>query len=220
MKDYITTTGMIIKTTNLGEYDRRLVVLTSDRGKITIFARGARRQNSKYLAACAPFSFGEFKAFPGRDAYTLLEINVSNYFDSLRNDFGLSCLGMYFLEVADYYSRENNDDLQLLKLLYVSIRILEKIAQNNSSIDKRLVKSIFEIKTIVVNGEFPGVPTDIKLSSDCVSVINHIAEIEIERLYSFTVKEEVLSELESVSVLYCKRFMNHRFKSLELIEVL
>ncbi len=57
---------------------------------------------------------------------------------------------MYFLEVCDYCTRENNDERELLKLLYQSLRALTA-----KSLDHELVRYIFEIKTVVINGEFP-----------------------------------------------------------------
>lgn len=217
MNEYITTKGIVLKTTNLGEYDRRMVVLTEDRGKITVFGRGVRRMNNKHLAACSPFSFGQLKAFPGRDAYSLLEFSVNNYFEGLRTDFEISCMGMYFLELADYYTRENNDELMMLKLLYVSLRILEKRAKGECELPLELIRYIYEIKSIAVNGEFPGVPDNMKLSEAAAYAVNYIASINMEKLYSFNVTPEVLFELSGAAGYYRGRFLTGNFKSLELI---
>ena len=58
-----------------------------------------------------------------------------------------------FLEVADYYTRENNDEREMLKLVYQSLR-----AVLHKGIPNRLIRCIFEMKAMTVNGEFPGMP--------------------------------------------------------------
>lgn len=46
MQDYITVTGIVIKTEPIGEYDRRVVILTREKGKISAFARAAERRET------------------------------------------------------------------------------------------------------------------------------------------------------------------------------
>lgn len=204
---------MVLKTGNLGEYDRRLVLLTRERGKITVFARGARRQNSRFLAVCTPFSFGEFKLYEGKSAYNLMDATVLNYFEELRIDYAGACYGVYFLEIADYYGRENNDEVELLKLLYQSLRALM-----NPHIEHRLVRYIYEIKAVCVNGEFPGIVNDSGYQESTLYTVHYIETSSIEKLYTFTVSAEVLSELQEIAKRLRTQYIGGNFKSLAILE--
>lgn len=215
MQDLVCVTGMILKSEPIGEYDRRVVILTKERGKLSAFVRGARRPGNRFMASTNPFCFGTFKLYPGRNAYTLQEIHIDNFFEELRNDFVGAYIGIYFMEIADYYGRENNDDKELLKLLYQALRALIHPAYDN-----RLVRAIFEIKAIAVNGEFPGIFPDIEADSTCAYAISYIVMSPIEKLFRFSVTEEVLMQLTDCATRYCNKCMDKKFKSLEIIETL
>lgn len=215
MQEFVCVTGMILKQMPIGEYDRRICLLTKERGKISAFAKGARRPNSRLAAASSPFCFGTFKLYEGRNSYTVADAEIQNYFEGLMTDYEGAYYGMYFAEVADYYTRENNDEREMLKLLYQSLRALCSTALKN-----QLVRVIFELKAIVVNGEYPGAPADKNLAKSTLYALNYIEKTPVEKLYTFTVTDEIFEELQSVAAEYCRRFMDRSFKSLEILTTL
>ncbi len=215
MQEHIFLTGMILKQAPVGEYDKHITLLTRERGKITAFARGARRPVSKLAAATNPFVFGKFKVYQGKTSYTISDVEVVNYFEELRMDYIGACYGLYFAEVCDYYTRENNEESEVLKLLYQSLRAL-----GVESIPNPLVRAVFECKVLAVNGEFPGVPTDMELHPSTRYTLEYIMASSVEKLYIFTVTEEVLQQLQRISERYMKYIVGKEFKSLEVLKSL
>jgi len=215
MQDFVYVTGIILKQTPVGEYDRVICLLTKEKGKISAFVKGCRKSGSRLAGAANPFSFGVFKLYEGRSSYTVAEADIRNYFEELRRDFVAAYYGMYFAEIADYYTRENNDERQMMKLLYQSLRALSVV-----SIPKELVRYIFEIKSIVINGEFPGISESWQLESSTVYAVNFIVESPVEKLFTFNVSQSVLAELERLASYYCQKIMDREFKSLEILKTL
>lgn len=206
-------TGMVLKAEPMNDYDRRVVFLTKEKGKISAFARGARRTNSKLLAATNPFCFGTFKLYEGRTSYNVIEAEISNYFEGLREDYEGAFYGMYFLEVMDYYTRENNDEKEMLKLLYQSLRALMHEGLSNV-----LVRYIFEMKAMVINGEFPGMPVEGDWDDSTRYAVSYIMNSGIEKLYTFTVTPQVLAQLKRIADDYRIRYTDRQFKSLEIVD--
>ena len=242
----VTVTGMVLASAPIGEYDKRVVILTKERGKIAAFARGARRSNNALMGAVNPFSFGTFAVYEGRTSYTLVSASVSNYFTELRTDVEGAYYGFYFMDVANYYAREGNDETELLKLLYQTLRALTK-----ENIPNRLVRCIFELKAVCISGEAPQlmecvtcgdkerekvfsaeagglvctscrhrVTDGITLLPSTLYAMQYIAASPVEKLYTFAVTEEVLVELETAVGKYAAVHMDKSFKSLEILETI
>lgn len=65
MQESLYVTGIVLKQTPFGEYDRIVSLLTREKGKITAFARGARKPGNRLAAATNPFAFGTFASMRG-----------------------------------------------------------------------------------------------------------------------------------------------------------
>lgn len=215
MQEQVVVTGIILKVVPAGEYDRRIVLLTKERGKITAFVKGARRQNSRFVASTNLFCFGTFRMYEGKTAYNLTDAEITNYFENLRDDFEGAYFGMYFLEMADYYTRENNDEKEMLKLLYQSLRAL-----GSEVLPKKLVKTVYELKAIMINGEFPGISEKDMLHETTKYTIGFIEKSTIEKLYSFNLTEEILSDLERFSTHMVNLCIDRKFNSLSVLKTL
>lgn len=214
MREAVTATGMVLKSASSGEADRRLVILTRERGKITAFARGAKRPGSALMAASRTFAFGTFRLYEGREAYSLLGAEITNYFEEIAMDVEAACYGSYFLELADYYSRENLDGTEMLKLVYQSLRALLKPALPNP-----LVRRIFELKAMVINGEYTQRPP-YAVSDSANYAWEYVTISPVEVLYQFTLKEEVFQEFSRCVEENVRRYIDRSFHSLEILEVM
>ncbi|MBR3635177.1 MAG: DNA repair protein RecO [Lachnospiraceae bacterium] len=215
MTDLTVLKGLIIKVEPFGEYDRRIVMLTDDRGKISAFAKGARRTNSKLVAGTNLFCFGEFALYSGRNAYSINDVKVINYFSFLRDDFESAYYGMYFAEIADYYCHENLNDKDMLTLLYQSLRALE-----SKRFDNRLVKAVYEIKAVSLQGEFGGVRDNAKYSPDTLYALDYIIKTSPVKLFSFEVKDEILNQLVSIGKDTVRYNIDIPLKSAEILDTI
>lgn len=178
-------------------------------------------------------------------------MSIQNYFRELAADFNAAYYGFYFLEFADYYCQENNDETEMLKLLYQTLRALESPAFSN-----RLVRCIYELRTLTINGKhrmcsgaqnaekkkalhwFSGktarhalrhcvnelrrkpenmaaLPTYQKVQESTVYTMQYIMTAKLAKLYTFSVSDQVLWELQQCIREYMKYYINHSFKSLK-----
>lgn len=215
MGSEIKVTGIVLKSVPAGEYDRRIEILTKERGRISGFARGARKPGSPMMAASSPFVSGTFRINEGRSAYQIVEAKVDNFFEKLRSDITAACYGSYFMEILQYVTRENNDASALLLLAYQSLRALE-----SDRFDNRLVRAVFEIKTVMLEGEYPGPQRGVRYLDATLYTLDFLFRTPPAGVYSFSVTPEVLGELEAYAKWLLDRTWHHSFQSLSILEVL
>lgn len=241
MRDKVELTGIVLNSTLVGDYDKRLVLLTKERGKITAFAKGARRPNSPCLGISEPFNFGKFTVLEGFDAYRLLGAEIKEYFLDVKNDIEGICYGSYFGDVLEYLCVEGVGDVNILNLLYVTLKALTKPEIPNS-----LIRRIFELKILALDGEAMAafscarcgrekvVAFDLsanglicgtcmerhsakKISESAVYTLQYILSASMDKLYSFQVTQQVFSEIDEVVDKYFGHFVTKKFNSLQIL---
>ena len=114
--------------------------------------------------------------------------------------------------MAEYFSRENLDGTELLTLVYQSLRALLK-----ESIPDELVRRIFELKTMVLNGEYTELPP-LPVSDSACYTWEYVTAAPLGKLYTFTVTAEVLAEFGRCVDEAKRRFLPPHFPSLDILE--
>lgn len=249
MGEVVTLTGMILVASPMKEYDKRIELLTRERGRISAFAQGARKPNSALSACTIPFTFGEFQLYEGRNSYNLQSVVISNYFGEIAKDYDAMCYASYFAEVAQYLSRENIEAPNELNLIYITLRALI-----TGKVPVKLIRIIYELRFLALEGE--GIELfsclncgsedaydvymaagglicsecaakdkrlskeyPIRLSHDARYTLQYILSSSLSSLYTFNVSDEVLNELQHFMKRYLARYMPHKFKTLDFINL-
>lgn len=247
MREIVTLTGMVLVSSPLKEYDKRIEILTRERGRIPAFAQGARKQGSALSACTVPFTFGEFGVYEGRNSYSLKSGIIENYFGSLAEDYDLLCHASYFTEIARYLTRENVRADEELLLLYITFRALQA-----GKVPLKLIRRIFELRFMAIQGEAPGIFScircgsseafnvymaegglictecekkdpglkrhyPVKLSASARYTLQYIISSRLNKLYSFNVSDGVMQEVNGFMEKYIAKYLPHHFKSAEFL---
>ena len=60
---YTKTLGLVLRETEYKDADKLLTVLTQERGKVTMRARGVRSRSSRLKSGCQLLAYSEFTVF-------------------------------------------------------------------------------------------------------------------------------------------------------------
>lgn len=229
------------------EYDRRVELLTRERGRISAFAQGARKVGSALSACTLPFTFGEFMVYEGKSSYMIKSGSIQKFFGDIAKDYDMTCYASYFAEMAQYFTRENIEASEEVLLLYMTL-----LAMQNGKVPFPLVRVIYEMRMMMIEGQglelfeclrchktgtravyfgagglvcadCAAKETELSrtypllLGADALYSLQYILSSPLERLYSFVVAPEVQNELEHFMKGYLGRFLPHHFKAADFI---
>ncbi len=234
--------GIVIRETDKGETSKLLTVLTSDRGVITVYAKGVRKYQSPNMKVTQLFVYSEMIVYNKNDYFILMEGTPINNFYALRNDIVDYSLACYLCEAAASFAVKGDDSDSILRTLLNSLYAIE----NKLSVHCQ-IKASFELRICAESGFFPDISecescgkslsdTDfyfyvydgVSYCTDCHSsdrasvkiirsvgmAMRHIITSPLARFLSFRISDSDLNELSSVCERYFLFCADRGFKTL------
>ena len=120
------TAAIVLKHRRLGDADRIVTLLTPHRGKMDVVAKGLLRSRSKMAGHLEPLTLSEVVLAHGRSMDIVTQAQTVEPFSELHGDLEQLSTAMYLLELADRFTVEHADALDVYELLEVSLRRLAR----------------------------------------------------------------------------------------------
>ena len=83
---YLVTRGIVLRDTDTRDADKILTLLTAERGKLSVIARGVCRKGCKFAACAQPLAYSEWTLYKKGDWYYANEGATLELFNGLRAD--------------------------------------------------------------------------------------------------------------------------------------
>lgn len=234
------TCGLVLRETVTRDADKILTVLTPDRGRLSVIARGARRKGSRVAAACQLLAYSEMTLYE-KGRWTMLDAaDTIELFDGLRQDLTALSLAAYFAELTEAVSDGSGGDVLplLLNALY-ALSALKKPPQ--------LVKPAFQFRLMALAGYEPmadgcalcGAPEpenpmldvvhgvvhcgkcrekgglSLPLTASGLAALRYVLYGDPRRLYSFSLPPEGLRALNHAADAYVSAQLERSFCTLD-----
>ena len=117
--------AIVLKTTDLGEADRILTLLTRHHGKLRVIAKGIRKPTSRLAGHAEPLVHATFQLARGRDLDVLTGAETRATYRALREDLPMIAAGWYIAELADRFSVERSASAPVFDLVETALAALE-----------------------------------------------------------------------------------------------
>ena len=245
---YIVTKGVVLRETETKEADKILTLLTADRGKISVIARGVRRKSCKYAACAQQLAYSEWTLYQKGDWDYANEGTTIELFNGLRTDLEALALGCYLAELTEAVTAPEIPAPETLRLLLNGLYALSALHKPPA-----IVKPAFELRLLCLAGYEPladscaycGTPDpenpmldvvqgvlrcgkcgvgerlkSLPLCRDSLAALRHIVYGEAKRLYSFTLGPEALGRLNAAAEAFVSAQLERGFRTLDFYKSL
>lgn len=147
---HYTVDGLVIREVAVGENDKMLTILTPDRGRIGVMAKGSRSLKSQVLSTAQLYTYGNYEIYEKNDYKWLRSGSVIDGFFGLRKDIELISLAAYLSDVAWELSGEDTPSVEMLRMTLNAFYAL-----SNGIKSPEIVKGVYELRSAGFSGFMP-----------------------------------------------------------------
>ncbi len=215
--------GIVIKETPVGESDKIITILTKEKGKVTVSARGARKPKSKYLSSCELFAYSDFVIYTARKFPSVASASLIENFYNLRRDIKGLAAAAYF---ADFLNRQIYEGVECPEILLLILTALKKLSSGRT--EPLFASYVFELKYLSLNGMLPdfsdytssGFKKKENILPGTLKALGYISSCDVKNVFNFNVSAQVLSQLKKIRADMYENLSDVQLKSYDfLLEV-
>lgn len=138
----------MIWETKTGEADRVLTLLTPS-GVVKAYAKNSLRPGGRLTYATGLFCYSQFELYKGRSMQNVDSASDILQFPALASDVSSVSLATYLCELVKLLAPIEDDAGDFLSLALAALHYI------NTGVDRRKVKSAFELKILTLSGYMP-----------------------------------------------------------------
>lgn len=154
MKHY-RTESIVLRRLDYGDSDRIVSLITPNNGKISVLAKGARKNKSRLSGGIELFSINEVVVIEGRgDIKTLRSSRMINHFGNIAKNYDKTQVGFSILKRINQLTEENTEK-SWYDLAKTGLQALDYL-----SLSSEVIEFWFEMNLMRLSGRQPDLKTD------------------------------------------------------------
>lgn len=147
--------GLVLRESAYGENDSVFSLLTAEKGRITVLAKGARSLKSHVRGGIQPYTYGNYEIAAKGGPGWVRNLSVTDAFLGLRTELLPLSLAAYLSDVAYELSGEGVPAPELLRLMLNTFYLIANRIDPNDEEELLRVKAAFELRVMTISGYEP-----------------------------------------------------------------
>jgi len=143
------TEAIVLRRKDIGEADRILTLLTPERGKVRVVAKGIRKPRSRKAGHLELFTRTNLLIATGRDLGIVTQAQAVNVHRPLREDLLRHAYASYAVELMDRFTPEQQESPELYHLLAAMLGWL------SAEVDVAVAARYYELRLLALAGYQP-----------------------------------------------------------------